>query len=506
MEALVAVGVASNAVQFVDFASKLLHTFHELRHNAASAENQDHAVIVAHLRDLTGKISDEAKALEQGTATVNADDKALQPVAEGCCVLARQLLQRLETCGVHPGRQATFLKRSKTALKCMWNKREIQEITERLHHFRSEIQFHLMSRASARQISPIALQSIDDQLKKAARQLEELSMENKGLETQIQNTISLINGNHAALSHQITQWQPQEKSQSQNSVGFGLEGDRRFAGSFQPVSTPESILSPFEDTFGAGFREIQGSIIEAVRDELKANSLAELACVETFFRHATQQMEIRLGDALKSSRENTELSSGLQVEKTVSMKEPTTPEMNSKGDDTETVRRYQHQTIRTDVSLNIYTVLCRRRWSIDVGLGEFYLKYEHLVEFISSGPARDIFEINAHWIPSPAYFSTGITGDFRYLTHPCAPPKLIFQPRIYRVLPSYHEAWEVIQRGDLISVRRMLTEKTMLPSDQNAFGEGLLHFAAFHGEVDICKALISCGADVDARCRQGCEL
>ncbi|KAI1840819.1 hypothetical protein JX266_012967 [Neoarthrinium moseri] len=336
MEALVAVGIASNAVQFVDFASKLLHTSHELRHNAASAENRDHAVIVAHFMDLTGKISDEAKALEQGTATVNADDKALQPVAEGCCELARQLLQRLETCGIHPGRQATFLKRSKTALKCMWNKREIQEITERLHHFRSEIQFHLMSRVSARQISPIALQSIDDQLKKTARQLEELSMENKGLETQIQNTISLINGNHAALSHQITQWQPQEKSQSQNGVGFGLGGDRRFTRSFQPASTPESILSPFEDTFRAGFREIQGSIIEAVRDELKANSLAELACVETFFRHATQQMEIRLGDALKSSRENPELSSGLQVEETVSMKEPTTPDLNSNGDDTET--------------------------------------------------------------------------------------------------------------------------------------------------------------------------
>jgi hypothetical protein len=75
MEALVAVGVASNVVQFVDFAAKLIQTSNELRHGAASSENKDYSLVATHLEVLAGGIHDRPQAIAQCSAAASAEEK-----------------------------------------------------------------------------------------------------------------------------------------------------------------------------------------------------------------------------------------------------------------------------------------------------------------------------------------------------------------------------------------------------------------------------------------------
>lgn len=76
-----AVGVASNVVQFVDFATKLVQTANELRHHTASSENRDHAIVVTHLEALASNIRDRKQAIAQSSTMASVEEKVR--VSEG---------------------------------------------------------------------------------------------------------------------------------------------------------------------------------------------------------------------------------------------------------------------------------------------------------------------------------------------------------------------------------------------------------------------------------------
>lgn len=75
MDALAAVGLASNVLQFVEFATKIVRTSNELRQGSTSAENRDHAAVAAHLRDLTQKMLDESRAAAQIAVVPSPEEK-----------------------------------------------------------------------------------------------------------------------------------------------------------------------------------------------------------------------------------------------------------------------------------------------------------------------------------------------------------------------------------------------------------------------------------------------
>lgn len=75
MEAIVAVGLASNVVQFVDFTTKLVVIANELRNDAASSENRDHQAIATHLEALAQSISDTTKAISQASTTAPPEER-----------------------------------------------------------------------------------------------------------------------------------------------------------------------------------------------------------------------------------------------------------------------------------------------------------------------------------------------------------------------------------------------------------------------------------------------
>lgn len=74
MEALVAVGLSSNILQFVEFAGKLIRTASELRHNASTAENRDHAVITEDLETIAIGLRDSAQAIN-GASSPSPEEK-----------------------------------------------------------------------------------------------------------------------------------------------------------------------------------------------------------------------------------------------------------------------------------------------------------------------------------------------------------------------------------------------------------------------------------------------
>ncbi|KAI1856410.1 hypothetical protein JX265_011657 [Neoarthrinium moseri] len=194
MEALVAVGIVSNVVQFVDFATKLQRISNEIRHGAASAENRHHAAIATHMAELAQNIGARAQALEQGSGQI-AEEKAVA-VARWCVTAEeRAIAWRSMTTG-------------------------------------SEIQLHLSSRILDGRSPPKIWQSVDDRPKSTLQHLDELKIDIRNmqsssnanpdteqssahhyvtelranqneLKTNVDHAISLINHSHASLANQI---------------------------------------------------------------------------------------------------------------------------------------------------------------------------------------------------------------------------------------------------------------------------------------------------------------
>lgn len=77
MEALVAVSLSSNILQFVELSAKLVRTANELRQNASTSENRDHAVIVADLETIANGLRVSAAAIG-GTTPPSLEDKVMR--------------------------------------------------------------------------------------------------------------------------------------------------------------------------------------------------------------------------------------------------------------------------------------------------------------------------------------------------------------------------------------------------------------------------------------------
>ncbi|KAF8242595.1 hypothetical protein K440DRAFT_638874 [Wilcoxina mikolae CBS 423.85] len=132
LDPLSTVGLVSNIVQFVDFASKILSKSRQLCLSADGvlSENVDTESVTQHLLDLpTG--------LQGG-----AGDPALEKLCLSCNEVAEELLCVLGKLKVE-GKNGTW-KSLRKALKSMRSKEEIEEIEKRLAAFREELSLHIV--------------------------------------------------------------------------------------------------------------------------------------------------------------------------------------------------------------------------------------------------------------------------------------------------------------------------------------------------------------------------
>lgn len=75
MEALAAVGLASNVLQFVELATKIVKTSSKLRQDGTSAENREHAAIAAYFRDLGQKMLHESRVANRPAVVSSPEDR-----------------------------------------------------------------------------------------------------------------------------------------------------------------------------------------------------------------------------------------------------------------------------------------------------------------------------------------------------------------------------------------------------------------------------------------------
>ncbi|KAK2809166.1 hypothetical protein FQN50_004001 [Emmonsiellopsis sp. PD_5] len=132
MDPFTALGLAANVIQFVDFAWKLLTETREIGKSidGYSEENRSLATIIS---DIT--LSDAA------IATITTDDPGLQQIIRQCQTLSTKLMDVLEKLRVDQSQSGWS--NFKTALKGVWNKREIESVFETISRLRMRVLEHL---------------------------------------------------------------------------------------------------------------------------------------------------------------------------------------------------------------------------------------------------------------------------------------------------------------------------------------------------------------------------
>jgi hypothetical protein len=149
MEAVVALGVAGNTVQFLDFASKLCATSIEIYRDAdgATSTNTHSELLLKSFIDTIDEVSrDLAKyfhALDAASSQAhNQGDVQIGLIIKDCQAIAKDLSLRfgkLKASG-RPGKWKSFV----TGLKCVWRKNELEELQKRLKKNREELEWRIM--------------------------------------------------------------------------------------------------------------------------------------------------------------------------------------------------------------------------------------------------------------------------------------------------------------------------------------------------------------------------
>ncbi|CAO2649187.1 Nn.00g101360.m01.CDS01 [Neocucurbitaria sp. VM-36] len=149
MEAVAALGVAGNTVQFLDFATKLCATSIEIYRDADGISTKN-AQAERLLKSFIETIDQVSSDLGMYSSTLDAastkaterGDNNISLVITNCQTIAHDLLQRyqkLKSDG-KPGKRKSFGK----GVKCMWKKDELEELQKRLQEIRAELDTRIL--------------------------------------------------------------------------------------------------------------------------------------------------------------------------------------------------------------------------------------------------------------------------------------------------------------------------------------------------------------------------
>ena len=142
LEALAAVGLASNIAQFIDFSCKILETSKAV-HRSSDGRPQAHEdviVIAQHLRSLCAGLVKSRDTPRVGFTNTHQEN-ALYALAERCEKEASDVLIAIDKL---KAKNPQSLRSSFHAgLRTIWSMEEIDAMTERLKQYRSEIIVHL---------------------------------------------------------------------------------------------------------------------------------------------------------------------------------------------------------------------------------------------------------------------------------------------------------------------------------------------------------------------------
>jgi hypothetical protein len=135
LEALAAIGLASNILQFIDFAAKLVSKGNRIRKSTSGAlpENDDLETTSKRLR----KLADELYKVSS-----DPTNHALQTISLVCMKASEDLIDKLAS--LKSRGEISRFRSYRQALKCVWNKHEINAMSGRLNLFRAELTTFLL--------------------------------------------------------------------------------------------------------------------------------------------------------------------------------------------------------------------------------------------------------------------------------------------------------------------------------------------------------------------------
>ncbi|KAF2866677.1 P-loop containing nucleoside triphosphate hydrolase protein, partial [Massariosphaeria phaeospora] len=140
MEALAAVGLAGNIVQFVDFSCKLFDQATSIYHSTSgtSRDAEDLESITRNLQDLSVRLSQK-----NHNQTHPQDHTALKKLAKECETTANELLSALQA--LKAKKPDSKWNSFRTALASAWKQPRVDALEKRLHTYRSQLIIQLQS-------------------------------------------------------------------------------------------------------------------------------------------------------------------------------------------------------------------------------------------------------------------------------------------------------------------------------------------------------------------------
>ena len=134
-ETLAAVGLASNVLQFVDFAYKLISASAEIFGGATGSVQENNEIDVV-TRDLQGQISILIQAFK------SSRDPDLSNLLQDCMEAATELHMLVESLQLKPGKRG-HIRSVVQAIRVLRKKGKITNLETRINRIRDGIMFHL---------------------------------------------------------------------------------------------------------------------------------------------------------------------------------------------------------------------------------------------------------------------------------------------------------------------------------------------------------------------------
>ncbi|KAI0169541.1 hypothetical protein GGR52DRAFT_573605 [Hypoxylon sp. FL1284] len=511
MEPVAILGLASNVLQFFEFTTKLIRIANELRHDAASSENRDHLVIATHLEELTQHIQNSAHTISQASAVASAEERALQPIINNCCGLAKDLLERLNKCGIRPGQNANQYRRAKEAFKTIWNKKEIGEIANRLQLLRSEINLHDtvqikkvqfdQQRANIEGFQAVQrkIDSLGPQIDGLKRDIDEATSKrgseiiNSILESRTENSQAHAREAQKALSnHTVLSKKLDNLQSSMDTMDISLKSIRsQQSESFEPmaqVSVRNSVFfaettqqTALDDVSGASFQNVIRPLLEEYMEKVLLEMKKEYrASARSEADHLLQGLSPTLHEAQSRIMASREIDvSVVSEDKTETCWESSESHNYARNDETPASSQRAKENVST-----IY----RSAWWKQTSFGHFMLVVYDQVHFDRYGWATRLYNLSVQFIPPLRWLAT--SSSITYESRSDARGSLGFglKYKTYRVLENDHDVFDVLMNGDVSILQNMLSRKLVSPSDISEFGWPLLHCAVLIGRVinDFC--------------------
>jgi hypothetical protein len=144
LDPLSALSVAASAVQFIDFASKIVSKAKNIHGSAEGAlrENTETETVTIRLQEM----ADQLENLDLSSTTHGLDDneRRLGEICSECSQITKQLVKRLGGLKVPRETHNRKWKSFRQALKSVWSKREIDDMATKLDGLRSELDTHIL--------------------------------------------------------------------------------------------------------------------------------------------------------------------------------------------------------------------------------------------------------------------------------------------------------------------------------------------------------------------------